>query len=74
MPYVIVGDEAFPLRENMLRPYPGCNLPGNHAAPILISSYVLIFISNTEEQAIFNYRLSRARRIIENSFGILAAR
>ena len=29
LPYGIVGDEAFPLRENMLRPYPGRNLPGN---------------------------------------------
>ncbi|XP_062514075.1 uncharacterized protein LOC134189727 [Corticium candelabrum] len=26
-PYVFVGDEAFPLRTHMLRPYPGRNLP-----------------------------------------------
>ncbi len=28
LPYVIIGDEAFPLKTYMLRPYPGRFLPG----------------------------------------------
>jgi hypothetical protein len=53
LPYTFVGDEAFMLMENLMKPYADQGL--------------------TEEN-IFNYRLSRARRIIENAFGILSSR
>jgi len=56
LPYCLVGDEAFPLKPYLLRPYP-------RGSKKELST----------EQHIFNYRLCRARRIIENSFGILAS-
>lgn len=54
LPYVVVGDEIFALKQWLLKPYPGRNL--------------------AETEVIFNYRLSRARRTIENAFGILSCR
>ncbi|XP_063393367.1 uncharacterized protein LOC134678652 [Cydia fagiglandana] len=52
MPHVFVADEAFPLKRNLLRPYPR-------------SSGI------SEKERIYNNRLSRARRVVENAFGIL---
>lgn len=54
VPYVLLGDEAYPLRTYLMRPYSGRNL-----------SY---------QQEIYNYRLSRARRIVECAFGILCSK
>ncbi|KAB0803707.1 hypothetical protein PPYR_00677 [Photinus pyralis] len=52
--YVFVGDEAFALKSNFMKPFNVREL--------------------STEKRIYNYRLSRARRVVENVFGILASR
>lgn len=54
VPYFLLGDDAFPLSENLIKPYPYSGL--------------------TKKQRVFNHRLSRGRRVIENTFGILASK
>lgn len=51
VPFVFIGDEAFPLSKNLRRPYLRDQLDVSKRT--------------------FNYRLSRARRIIEATFGVL---
>ncbi|KAK7925261.1 hypothetical protein WMY93_007571 [Mugilogobius chulae] len=48
-PYMFLGDEAYPLRSDLMKPFPLRQMDKSHR--------------------IFNYRLSRARRVVENAFG-----
>jgi len=52
LPFVILGDGAYPLLSYLMRPYPRRQL--------------------TESRRLFNYCLSRGRRVVESAFGILA--
>lgn len=55
-PHVFLGDEAFPLLTNLLKPYRRADAS--------------LDVTKTN----FNYRLSRARRLVENAFEIMCTR
>ena len=54
IPSFLLGDEAFALDVNLMKPYPHKTALG--------------------DEKVFNYRLSRARRIVKNAFGLLCVR
>ncbi|KAM4049836.1 uncharacterized protein ACNLHF_011866 [Anomaloglossus baeobatrachus] len=54
LPLVLVGDEAFQLGTNLMKPYSCRNL--------------------NSSRRIFNYRLSRARRYVECTFGLMTSK
>ncbi len=56
IPHMFVGDEAFKLSKNLMKPHAQKRNRQLNAS-----------------ERIFNYRLSRARHVVENAFGILAA-
>jgi hypothetical protein len=49
-----IGDEAFPLSENLMKVYPGQPSKGS-------------------KEQIFSYRICRARRVVENIFGLASS-
>ena len=51
VPYFFIGDEAFPLSENLVKVY-----PRQHP--------------KDSKERIFNYRICRTRRVVENVFGV----
>ncbi|KAK4882615.1 hypothetical protein RN001_005934 [Aquatica leii] len=52
--FFFLGDEAFALTENLMKPFPGLQNKGS-------------------VKRVYNYRLCRARRVVENVFGIASA-
>ncbi|XP_062239062.1 uncharacterized protein LOC133948982 [Platichthys flesus] len=54
MPYMFVGDDTYPLRNDLMKPYPAQQVDHSHR--------------------VLNIRLTRARRVAENAFGILVNR
>jgi len=54
VPYFFIGNETFPLNENLMKVYTGQNPKGS-------------------KERILNYRICRARRVVENVFGLASS-
>lgn len=54
VPYFFIGDDAFALNDNLMKPYSGIHPKGSL-------------------ERLFNYRICRARRVVENVFGIVSS-
>ena len=66
VPFFIVGDDAFPLKSYLMKPYPFRQVQGDASSEELEEE--------KHKQRIYDYRHSRARRLSENAFGILTSR
>lgn len=62
MPFSFVGDAAFPINTNLMRPFSGKSISKNTIG------------GERERKKTFNYRLSRARMNVECAFGILRSK
>lgn len=58
LPYFFIADDAFPIDMKIMKPYSGKSNP----------------TGLDTDKTVFNYRLSRARRTVENACGILSMR
>lgn len=67
-PYLFVADDAFPLDMKILKPFSGRSFEKSQETGKKTRKNLEL------DKTIFNYRLSRARRTVENAFGILIMR
>ncbi|XP_037571814.1 uncharacterized protein LOC119453839 isoform X2 [Dermacentor silvarum] len=79
LPYFFAADETFPLETYVMRPYSGEELQAlSDEDTVADGQDTTDQCANQNNQEIhsrrvFNYRLSRARQVVDNAFGVMAA-